>query len=137
LLSLSQLCGGRTFAESLPSVRAVVDTLIDPWMRAERVLSMERTFRMNKGDAAEIPKDLFRGGASLCLHAVFVVAVVLCACTLLVCLVVCVPYFAYFLCVPSVFPARQATTSSSVSAGPAPREWISTPACCCTTTATR
>jgi hypothetical protein len=46
----------------MPDIRKVIDQLVDPGMLSERQLSMTKTFNMSKGDALEIPADLFRAG---------------------------------------------------------------------------
>ena len=65
LRRVAQFCEGRTFSDSLPAVRAAVDRLIDPGLRQERTLSMDKTFRMSKGDVVEIPPALFTGSYDL------------------------------------------------------------------------
>ena len=58
---------GRTFVESLPDVREAVDVIldVDPGLKGERTLSMEKTFDMTKGGAYSLPESLFRGGDDL------------------------------------------------------------------------
>ncbi len=46
-------CSGRNFQESLSGIRGVLDTMVDPGLRGERVLSMERTFSMSKGGVVD------------------------------------------------------------------------------------
>jgi stress response protein SCP2 len=63
--SVGEMCDGKNFQESMPSIRKVIDTFVNPGLLAERQLSMTKSFSMAKGDAVEIPRDLFRGGDDL------------------------------------------------------------------------
>jgi hypothetical protein len=60
--NVGTMCSGTNFQESMPDIRKVIDQLVDPGMLSERQLSMTKTFNMSKGDALEIPADLFRAG---------------------------------------------------------------------------
>eukprot|EP00639_Heterosigma_akashiwo_P025822 CAMPEP_0194702990 /NCGR_PEP_ID=MMETSP0295-20121207/27272_1 /TAXON_ID=39354 /ORGANISM="Heterosigma akashiwo, Strain CCMP2393" /LENGTH=346 /DNA_ID=CAMNT_0039597801 /DNA_START=272 /DNA_END=1308 /DNA_ORIENTATION=+ len=46
---------GRHFQECLPALRQTVDRFLDPDLVGERVLSLERTFVMEKDDVAAVP----------------------------------------------------------------------------------
>jgi len=63
--NVGEMCGGTNFAESMPNVRKVIDTFVDPGMLGERTASMDKTFKMSKGDSVEIPAGFFRGGDDL------------------------------------------------------------------------
>jgi hypothetical protein len=63
--NVGAMCEGKNFQESLPAVRKVIDTFVDPGMLAERTVSMTKTFNMSKGDSVEIPAGFFRGGDDL------------------------------------------------------------------------
>lgn len=58
-------CSGRNLQESLPEVRTVVDTLLPEWASAERVLSIDKTFNMEKNDVACLPKELSKVNVGL------------------------------------------------------------------------
>ena len=42
LRAVGTMADGRNFQESMPAIRKVIDTLIDPGLRGERVLSMDK-----------------------------------------------------------------------------------------------
>ena len=49
--------------ESMPAIRGIVDTFVDPGMILERTLTLTgKTFNMKKGDEVEIPGELFKNG---------------------------------------------------------------------------
>ncbi|CAM9173186.1 unnamed protein product, partial [Heterosigma akashiwo] len=57
---VGELADGRHFQDCLGPLRDAVDRHLDPELVGERVLSLERTFEMRKGDAAAVPAGLDR-----------------------------------------------------------------------------
>ncbi|GMH74419.1 hypothetical protein TrRE_jg9905, partial [Triparma retinervis] len=61
--NVGKMCGGKNFQESMPHIREVIDTFVDPGLLLERTASMTgKAFKMSKGDSLEIPAGLFRHG---------------------------------------------------------------------------
>ena len=64
-----KLVGGQTFVESMPEVREIVDAIldVDEGLKSERMLSMDKTFDMRKGEAVNylLPASLFGEGNDL------------------------------------------------------------------------